>query len=632
MEDFTKYKRLIESLENEYFFYSHNLNGEYLYMSPSVEKVLGYTVEEAKRGLVKHMTDSEANRQTIETLKKSATGEKQQTFELELYTKSREIKIIEITESPNYNDKGEIVSVEGVSHDITERIQYEKIIQQQNQELKRQDEKLRKQLEELIVKNENIANLKKELEDRSQLLINIINEIPEKIFLKDCNGKFLLANNRAAASYGLTPSQIIGKSDTDVYPPEKAAEKLNRIKEILKSGNPHSYEEGDFNKKDGLIVSTRMKPFKLNDGSTGVLGIQVDITQIKKSEIELKKINFELTSRTEELNQTLKNLKETQSELVQSEKMRALGNLIAGIAHEINTPIGAINASVSNISASLDSSMSNLFDLFTRLTKKELVIFLRIMNLMEKSKPALTSKERRQYKKEMQQKLEDAGCIHVHSVADHIMYLNLYKEADKVISMLDVNNPEFILKSIKDIYSVRKNTENIKLAADKASRLVFALKKFAHKEQSEEKDQADLIENIETVLILHHNQLKQSIDVIKEYEPVPLISCYPDELIQVWTNLISNAIHAMNYAGTLRIGIKNQNTHVKVSIQDSGNGIPEEIRERIFEPFFTTKKSGEGTGIGLDIVTRILDKHQAKLELESETGVGTTFHVLLPVN
>jgi len=473
MEDFTKYKRLIESLENEYFFYSHNMNGEYLYMSPSVEKVLGYTVDEAKRGLVKHMTDSEANRQTIETLKKSATGEKQQTFEFELYTKSHEIKVIEITESPLHDDQGKVISVEGVAHDITKRKSNEAIIQEQNKELLRQKE---------------------------------------------------------------------------------------------------------------------------------------------------------------ELQFTLQHLKDTQSELVQSEKMRALGNLIAGIAHEINTPVGAINASVGNISAALDSSMSNLFDLFTKLTKKELLIFLRIMNLMEKSKPALTSKERRQYKKEVQQKLESAGCTQVHSVADLIMYLNLYDEADKVISMLDVDNPEFILKSIKDIYSVRKNTENIKLAVDKASKMVFALKKFAHREQNEEKDQADLIENIETVLILHHNQLKQAIEVVKEYEPVPLIACYPDELIQVWTNLISNAIHAMNYAGTLQISVKNQQSHIKVSIQDSGHGIPEEIRERIFEPFFTTKKSGEGTGIGLDIVKRILDKHQAKLELESEAGVGTTFHVLLPVN
>ena len=632
MEDYTKYKRLIESLENEYFFYSHNLKGEYLYMSPSVEKVLGYTVEEAYLGIVKHMTNSELNRQTLETLQKSATGVRQKTFELELYTKSKDIKIIEITESPLFDNNGNVISVEGVAHDITDRKKAEQIIQRQNEELKKQDDKLRKSLEKLIVNNKDIDRLKKEVEDRFRLLLNIINEIPEKIFLKDSDGKFILANTLVAANYGLTPKELIGKSDFDFYPAESAKQKRERELEVINFGITHSFEEGDFNKEDGLIVNTRTKPFKIDDHNIGVLGIQVDITQIRKGEIELKKLNAELTSLTEELKETLLNLKDTQSQLIHSEKMRALGSLIAGIAHEINTPIGAINASVSNISASLDSSMQNLYTLFTQLSKKELVIFLRIMDMIERSKPALTSRERRQLKKEIQQKLEASGCKHVQSVTDLFIYLNLYEHADKVIELLDVEDPEFILKAIKDIYSVRKNTENIKLAVDKASKVVFALKRFAHKDQGEKMEQADLIENIETVLVLHHNQLKQGIEVIKDFDEAPLIYCYPDELIQVWTNLISNSIHAMNYAGQIKISIKNLGSNVKVSIQDNGHGIPEEIRDKVFEPFFTTKSSGEGTGIGMDIVKRILEKHHAKIDMESETGVGTTFHITLPVN
>jgi len=630
--DLGLYKRLIETLENEYFFYSHNLEGKYLYMSPSVEKILGYTVEEAYSGLVKHMTDSEFNKKSLETLKKSASGEKQKTFELELYTKSQEIKIIEITESPNYNAKGELISVDGVAHDITRHVTFERIIQEQNKELKKQDDNLRKHLDELLVKNQNIDKLKKELEDRSHLLLNIINEIPEKIFLKDAEGKFLIANNKVAANYGLTSTEIIGKSDADFYLPELAAQKLSREKEIISSGISHTYEEGTFDEEDGLIVNTRIKPFKLDDSASGVLGIQIDITQIRKSEMELRQLNDELTMRTEELNRTLHHLQETQSQLVHSEKMRALGNLIAGIAHEINTPIGAINASVSNISASLDNSMNNLYTLFTKLTKKELVIFLKIMDLIERNRPALNSKEKRQFKKSIQNKLEAAGCEHVESVADLFIYLDLYESADKVIEMFDVDDPEFILKAIKDIYSVRKNAENIKMAVDKASKVVFALKKFAHKDQGNNMEQASLIENIETVLVLHHNQLKQSIEIVKDYDEVPLISCYPDELIQVWTNLISNSIHAMNQAGSLTISVKNLGEQIKVSIKDTGYGIPEEIKEKIFEPFFTTKSSGEGTGIGLDIVKKILDKHNAKLELESQVGIGTTFHVTLPVN
>jgi len=178
------YRRLVESLENEYFFYSHNLAGEYIYMSPSVERILGYSVEEASQGIVKHLTDSDFNKRSIEIQKKSASGLQQKTFDLELYTKSGEIKIIEITESPNLDKHGNIVTIDGVAHDITDRISSERIIQQQNEELRKQDDELRKNLEDLIEKNQNIDRLKKEVENRSQLLSNIINEIPEKIFVK----------------------------------------------------------------------------------------------------------------------------------------------------------------------------------------------------------------------------------------------------------------------------------------------------------------------------------------------------------------------------------------------------------------------------------------------------------------
>ena len=215
MEEFKKYKRLIESLENEYFFYSHNLDGKYLYISPSVEKVLGYTVEEAFQGLVKHMTDSELNKKTIETLKKSASGKKQKTFELELYTKNRNKKIIEITESPVLDKNGELISIDGVAHDITKRKKHESIINNQNIALQKQDKELRKNVEELIKTNEHIDALKKEIEDRHKLLQHLINEIPEKIFVKDNEGKFVVANTPVAANFGLTPEELVGKSDFD---------------------------------------------------------------------------------------------------------------------------------------------------------------------------------------------------------------------------------------------------------------------------------------------------------------------------------------------------------------------------------------------------------------------------------
>jgi len=131
------------------------------------------------------------------------------------------------------------------------------------------------------------------------------------------------------------------------------------------------------------------------------------------------------------------------------------------------------------------------------------------------------------------------------------------------------------------------------------------------------------------VLTLCQNQLKKGIEVVKNYEDIPDILCYPDELNQVWTNLIYNAIHAMDGSGRLGIDIAGQGSDIAVRITDSGHGIPEAIRERIFEPFFTTKPAGEGSGLGLDLVRKIIDRHQGRIEVESQPG-KTTFSVFLP--
>jgi signal transduction histidine kinase len=124
--------------------------------------------------------------------------------------------------------------------------------------------------------------------------------------------------------------------------------------------------------------------------------------------------------------------------------------------------------------------------------------------------------------------------------------------------------------------------------------------------------------------------LKQGIEVIKNYQQVPAIFCYAEELNQVWTNLLHNAIQAMSNRGRLEISVFEESRQIVVQVTDSGSGIPPEIKERIFDPFFTTKPAGEGSGLGLDIVRKIVDKHQGKIEVNSQPG-RTTFSVMLPI-
>ena len=165
----------------------------------------------------------------------------------------------------------------------------------------------------------------------------------------------------------------------------------------------------------------------------------------------------------------------------------------------------------------------------------------------------------------------------------------------------------------------------------KAVKMVLALKTYASFGGSEDPVPTDLVENMETVLTLYTNQLKTGIEIIRNYDKnLPHIQTCPDEILQVWTNLIHNAIHAMNGQGQLIIEIKNKNDFLEVVITDSGEGILEEDKGKIFEAFFTTKPMGVGSGLGLSIVKKIIDKHKGRVDFTSENG-KTSFCVLLPV-
>jgi signal transduction histidine kinase len=338
-----------------------------------------------------------------------------------------------------------------------------------------------------------------------------------------------------------------------------------------------------------------------------------------------------LKLRTIELTETLEDLKRTQGKLIESEKMAALGQLIAGVAHEVNTPLGAIRSSVGNINNSLTTMLNDYPAFIYTLTEDMRTLFFNLVEQALKHQMVLTSKEERQYKRNLIGILEEHQIVNSDGIADTLVDMGIYSDIDSFLPLFTHKQSEIIIKMAYKLTGLQRSTQNIATAADRASKVVFALKNFARMDQSGEMVKSNLADGIETVLTLYHNQLKQGVDVTRDFADVPAILCYPDELNQVWTNILHNALQAMHHKGKLHIALKESDHFIVTSITDSGSGIPPEIKERIFQPFFTTKPAGEGSGLGLDIVKRIVDKHKGKIEVESEPG-KTTFSIFIPIN
>ena len=358
-----------------------------------------------------------------------------------------------------------------------------------------------------------------------------------------------------------------------------------------------------------------------------------DLTE-EKAQLLSKEYNRILKQQVEErtlqLTQALQSLQTAQNKLIQAEKMISLGQLVAGVAHEINTPLGVIKASSYNNLTALSEFLKQMPQLFARLSSQEQNLFFAFIKKSFYSESRISSKEKRQLKRNLQTHLEQQSIANARPKVNILADIGIYREIDLFLPLLRSADADSILQLAYNLARLNKNTNNAIIAIERASKVLFALKNYAHYDATGEKQSADIVEGIETVLELYHNQLKQGIKVVKDYSSVPSIYCYPDELIQVWTNLVHNGIQAMNGKGRLEISVTQHSDCLVVRITDSGSGVPPEIKDKIFQPFFTTKPMGEGSGLGLDIARKIIDKHQGNITLESKVG-STTFQVNLPL-
>lgn len=278
-----------------------------------------------------------------------------------------------------------------------------------------------------------------------------------------------------------------------------------------------------------------------------------------------------LETKNRELEDAYSDLKNAQSQMLQREKMASIGQLAAGVAHEINNPTGFI--------------LSNLGTL-ARYTDK-------ITEYIDAQTEAIESLKAENISNELKQKWQKLKL-------------------------------DFVLQDIKEL--VNESVDG----AERIKKIVQNLKSFSRVDEAEYKP-ADINECIETTLNIVWNELKYNATVEKEYGDIPLTRCFPHQLNQVIMNLLVNAAHAIEKQGVIKIKTWNGDGSVKISISDTGCGIPVDRAGRIFEPFFTTKEVGKGTGLGLSISYDIVKKHKGEITVESEVGKGSTFTVKIPL-
>jgi PAS domain S-box-containing protein len=433
------------------------------------------------------------------------------------------------------------------------------------------------------------------IESRNKLRI-VIDSQKEEIVSLDRDMTIVSVNKAFAHRMKSSPQDVVGKNYFDKTVSEYNFCSDNSILSLV----ANVFENGSEVKKlfttvdaNGNATYLQISCLPIHDEFKKVFQVVIvsqDITEERRNTEKIRSLNEQLLetsakieTRNAELKNTLKRLEDTQAQMIQSEKMAFIGQLAAGVAHEINNPTGFVSSNLKTL-LNYHNDIAQLIEKYHKLIVE----------------------------------LESAG--NKNKIPEPIK-----KGIHKIKSFEGDIDIGYLMEDVTDLIDeCRQGTDRIK-------KIVMDLKDFAH--PGEDRIQSmDINSRLESTLNVVNNEIKYKATVKRDFYDIPAIKGHPQQLNQVFMNILVNAVQAIEKKGEIVVKTRHVNEHVEIKISDTGCGIPQENLDKIFDPFFTTKAVGKGTGLGMNIAYNIVKKHNGAIEADSEVGKGTTFTIKIPVN
>ena len=425
--------------------------------------------------------------------------------------------------------------------------------------------------------DEQRRQMEQTLREAEAVYHSLVETLPQNIFRKDLEGRVTFGNSNYCKVLGMGLEQLLGKTDFDLFPRHLAERYVKDDHSVIEGGKIFdTVEEHVTPAGKRLYVQVMKTPVYGPEGRVvGVQGIFWDVTERKLAEQELEHKNRLLEESVSSERQALGQLKKTQSHLVQSEKLASLGQMVAGVAHEINNPLAFV---INN----------------TAVLQRDLRAVTELLKMYQ----------------------EADGCLKEQCP-------ELMARIGELSEQVDMG---YTLGNVQEM--LNRSREGLK----RIQQIVRDLRDFARLDESD-LHEVDLNAGIQSTvnIILGHAKKKQ-VKIETHFDAaLPPVTCQPAKINQVVMNLLSNAIDASKEAGRVVVRTAAVDGTARIEVEDEGSGIPPEVRERIFDPFFTTKPVGEGTGLGLSISYGIVNDHGGTIEVDSTPGKGSTFTVSLPI-